>query len=243
MAGRDDKDPNTLRQPAPRLDDLGQRSLAGVRIGLYRPWFEDAEAEVVRACRGVLDGLQAAGATVVDIEVPELALLRTVHLITIIAEMASSHSTYYDEHRTDYGLDVRLSLAVARRLSAFDYINAQRHRARLCAHFDRILERVDVIVTPTTARTAPVLPLDALETGESNVEVTDQIMRYATPGNLTGLPAISWLAGYDGNGLPIGFQAMGRAWEEHLLLRLAMIGEGLVRRRKPRVHHRLLTRT
>jgi Asp-tRNA(Asn)/Glu-tRNA(Gln) amidotransferase A subunit family amidase len=68
----------------------------------------------------------------------------------------------------------------------------------------------------------------------------DKIMRYARPANITGYPAISFPAGYDSSGLPIGFQAMGRSFEEHKLLQLAGVAEGLVERKKPQVHYRLL---
>jgi aspartyl-tRNA(Asn)/glutamyl-tRNA(Gln) amidotransferase subunit A len=60
-----------------------------------------------------------------------------------------------------------------------------------------------------------------------------------TASNLTGLPAISFLAGYDGQGLPIGIQMIGRAWREDVLLRLAAAAEPFVERRLPRLHYTL----
>ena len=175
-----------------------------------------------------------------DIEVPELGLLRSVHLVTIVSEMAAAHVLHYAKHRKAYGCDVRLNLCLARRLTAYDYVHAQRHRARLCAHFDRVLESVDAICTPTTGRTAPALPADALASGESNLPVADQIMRFAPAANLTGLPAISVPAGYDAAGLPVGLQLMGRAWSESTLLRMARVVEAGIERRTPKVHRRLL---
>jgi Asp-tRNA(Asn)/Glu-tRNA(Gln) amidotransferase A subunit family amidase len=61
-----------------------------------------------------------------------------------------------------------------------------------------------------------------------------------TPANLTGLPAISFPAGYNEAGLPIGMQAMGRAWEEPTLLRLALVAEQAVERQAPRVYYGIL---
>ena len=65
-------------------------------------------------------------------------------------------------------------------------------------------------------------------------------MRFATPANFAGLPAISFPAGYDSNGLPIGFQAIGRPWTEHVLLRIAHVAEGLMERKAPKVFFDLL---
>jgi len=61
-------------------------------------------------------------------------------------------------------------------------------------------------------------------------------MRFATPPNLTGYPAISIPVGYDPKGMPIGLQAMGRPWEESLLLGIAGILEQKVETRKPVVY-------
>ena len=240
IAGPDPKDGNSLHQPPPDFRGLDRHELSGLRLGVYGPWFEHAEPGVVDRCQRVVRALEHAGAEVHEIEIPELALLRTVHLVTIISEMAAAHLDHYRLHRSEYGLDTRLNLALARRLQAFDYVHAQRHRTRLCAHFMRALADVDVIVTPATGRTAPVLPLDALRSGESNLVEVDQIMRFAPAPNLTGLPAISVPAGYDDAGLPVGLQLIGRAWHEHVLLRLAAVAEQHVARQPPKVSYRYL---
>ena len=65
-------------------------------------------------------------------------------------------------------------------------------------------------------------------------------MRFATPSNLTGHPAISFPAGYSRAGLPIAMQAIARPWDEPLLLRLALAAEQFVERKPPAVFHRLL---
>jgi Asp-tRNA(Asn)/Glu-tRNA(Gln) amidotransferase A subunit family amidase len=83
------------------------------------------------------------------------------------------------------------------------------------------------------------VPLNALGTGESNLVTLDRMTRFVTASNLTGLPAISFPAGYDGQGLPIGIQMIGRAWREDVLLRLAATAESLVERRLPLVHFKL----
>ncbi len=99
---------------------------------------------------------------------------------------------------------------------------------------------MDAIVTPTTACTAPPIPPDALPAGESDLTTLLEIMRFAPPANFTGLPAISFPAGYASDGLPVGFQAIGRAWHEHVLLRIAHVAEGLVERQPPKILFDLL---
>lgn len=240
IAGPDPADPHTTRQPPVTLDGWGRDDLKGVRIGIDSNWFDDADPPVVAACRGVVDGLRDSGAEIVPIEISGLALLRTVHLVTIVTEMLAAEMQHRRRDPRLYAYDTRLNFALASRLTNADYVHAQRHRARLCAIFADILEKVDAIATPATTCTAPVIPAKAIETGESDLALVDRIMRNCPAANVTGLPAISFPAGYDEGGLPIGLQMIGRAWREHVLLRIAAVAETLVDRRPPRVHRRLL---
>ncbi len=108
------------------------------------------------------------------------------------------------------------------------------------ANFNRALEQVDVIVTPTTGLTAPAIPQAALLHGESDLTTLTEIMRFTTQANFTGLPAISFPAGYNEAGLPIGMQAIGRAWQEQILLRLALAAEQTVERQAPQMYYEIL---
>ena len=58
--------------------------------------------------------------------------------------------------------------------------------------------------------------------------------------NLTGLPAISFPVVYDESGLPVGMQAMGRYWEEPVLLRIAYAAEQALERRQPAIFYPIL---
>jgi Asp-tRNA(Asn)/Glu-tRNA(Gln) amidotransferase A subunit family amidase len=147
---------------------------------------------------------------------------------------------YYREHRTDFSLPVRVALVLARHLSSRDYVHAQRWRTRLSRHFDHAFEACDVLVSPTTAITAPPYLPDTFPRGESHLFQTSALMRFIFPMNFTGAPAISFPAGYDAAGLPIGLHATARPWEEHVLFRLAEIADGIVEKRAPKVHYRLL---
>ncbi len=240
IAGPDPNDVHTLHQPPVTLERFDDFDLRDVTIGIFTPWFEHAAPALVEGCRKMLAAFQAMGARVQEIEIPELEAARVAHVVTITSEMYAALTHAYETHRTEFGLDVRTNLALARSFTAFDYVQAQRVRTRALAHFRRALEQVDVILTPATGCVAPKIPLDALPAGESDLTTLMEIMRFATPANLTGLPAISFPAGYDANGLPLGCQAIGRAWEEHLLLRLAHAAEQVVERRSPQVYYRVL---
>jgi len=240
MAGYDAKDPQTVHQPTPTLEGLENRDLSGIKVGIYRPWFEDADAGVVNACKNGVSALEAAGAEVVDIELPQLGLLRTAHMVTIATEMWNSQRRHFPKHRKDYGLDTRMNLALARRITGAEYVQGQRLRRRFFDRFQAAFQRCDVIATPTTSITAPPISKAAINGGESDLTTLDRIMRYAPAANLTGHPGLSVPTGYDESGLPVGLQLMGRPWEEALLLRLGLVVESATKHRSPARHGHML---
>ena len=240
MAGPDPREANSLRQPLPTLEGWDNADIKGLRIGVYWPWFRHASAEVVAACEALLKQFEGLGAQICEVVIPDLEAARVAHVITIAGEMAQAMDCYHIEHYKQHGLDVRLNLALARAFTTLDYVKAQQVRTRLISNFKRTFETVDVIVTPSTGLAAPLIPPAALPDGDSDLTTLTEIMRFATPANLTGLPAISFPAGYTPSGLPVGMQAIGRPWDEVTLLRLALVAEGLVERKAPQVHYKIL---
>jgi Asp-tRNA(Asn)/Glu-tRNA(Gln) amidotransferase A subunit family amidase len=214
--------------------------LSDLTLGVYWPWFRHAQPQVVSTCEEMLKRLQAMGASVREVELPELEAARVAHLITIGSEMAAALDSHHLAHCKDYCLEVRLNLALARSLTSRDYVKAQQVRTRTIAHFEEALSQVDAILTPTSAITAPPIRLDAQPNGESDLTVLTEIMRFAFPPNLTGHPAISFPVGYDQAGLPVGMQAIAGYWQEHLLLRLANAAWQSVQLKPPAVHYQLL---
>jgi len=240
LAGPDLKDEVSLHQPLPALDGWDNVNLKGLKIGIYRKWFEHAEKEVVDACTAMLKKFEEMGCEIKEIVIPNLEANRIAHTVTIVSEMVQGMSETYDKHHKEHGLDVRINLALGRKFSADDYVKAQRIRTRMMSHFNNAFKDVDVILTPTTAIAAPEIKKGALPDGESDLSTTVEIMRFATAANLTGLPAITFPVGYTQKGLPIGMQAMGRAWDEVTLLRMALASEQVIERKSPQVHFKIL---
>lgn len=236
MAGPDGHDLVAQVQPPHHLSGYENASLAGVRLGINWHYFEDAAPDVVARCKEALRALTEAGATVVEIPPPDLNTVLWTHSCIILSEMAGSLLPQVRERSSDFGLDSRTNLAIGRHFRATDLVHALRHRHRLTRELLALMANVDVIVTPTTAVTAPKIPEETLPDGESNLPVVDALMRFVRLANLTGTPALSVPAGFDSAGLPVGLQLMGRPYEEHLLLRLGRVVERATEHRKPPIH-------
>ncbi len=240
IAGADPKDFDSIYQPPVTLDGLSAARLAGVTLGVYPEWFNDAEPEVVEACQQMLASLQKLGAKVKEIEIPGLDAIYLAHALTIISELASSIHAFPPSATHDLSPEIRIQFALPNALPASLYVQAQRIRTRALATYDQIFETVDAIVTPTIAFPAPPINPAALEVGESNLTQVIASLRFVASANLCGLPAISFTAGWSSGGLPIGFQALGKPWSEALLLHLAYLADGLVEHRQPQVYYDLL---
>lgn len=232
IAGPDPKDPNSLVQPLVTLKGWNKPDLEGLRFGIYPEWNEHSDTDVVLVFKEMLSKLEKRGAKIFEIEIPELDEIRISHAITILSEMAMCMREYKAQ-RKEMAEAVRLSLVLGEEMSSNDYLQAQRYRTRAMAAFDQLFTKVDVILSPGTAKSAQPFPLVNPSQGWSDLSIDTEYMRYVYAGNLTGLPAISFPAGYDSRGMPVGMQAMAKHWQEHILFRVAYNAEQVMERRAP----------
>ena len=240
LAGPDPRQWSTQSQPPVELKDIEKSNLEGVRLGVFYPWFKHASADVVRSCEQMLDSFKSQGATVQEIEIPQLDEIRMAHAVTITTEMVTSLKSYFKTFRQPFGFDAMINLTLAKQFTGSEYVKAQRVRAKMIVNIKQIFQNVDAIVTPSTACTAPPILADALTNGESDLSTLTELMRFAPQANLGGFPAISFPVGYDAKGLPVGMQLMGRPWEESLLLRVAKTSEKFFTRHPPMMRFSLL---
>lgn len=219
--------------------------IGSITLGKYTEWFSDVSTpEVLEACENALQLLtEKYGTKIKGIILPELEEMRIGHVVSIGSEIAAATNTHYMEgRRKDISYEIRSTLALMRAFSSRDYVAAQRLRRRIMFYHMEAFKKVDVIVTPTTPITAPIIPESSLKCGESNLVLGGSLMRFVVAPNYVGFPAITVPVGVDKNGLPIGVQLIGRPWAEATLLRLAAAIEGLCAplRKKPAVFYDLL---
>ena len=100
------------------------------------------------------------------------------------------------------------------------YRKAGQVRTLIRRDFDKAFEQCDAIVTP-------VSPTTAFKIGEKTEDPLTMYLSdiFTIPVNLAGLPAISLPCGFDGHGLPMGLQIIGKPLDETLLLQAASLLE------------------
>lgn len=219
------------------IDDLSD-----LRVGVYQKYFDHADEEVVKSCQAFVDSLASRGAKIVPIEIAFLEESKGAHLICIASEMATAMKQYIPEHLPELSYTTRIPIALTNEFKSSDLVLSSKVRALQIEQLKHIFQQVDVIATPTTARTSPPLSEDALLYDEWNTFDTVKIMRYVALTNLTGNPSISFPSGYSEDGLPIGIQFTSSWWNEDVLLRLANVGDTLVKKRSPATYFSLLSK-
>ena len=230
MSGYDPADAGSANEPPTDLQPALTAGASGLRVGVCRNhFFEALDDEVAASVEATISSLAAQGAEVVEFEVPELAYGLGAIFAIELASSTSYHLHHLMAGRTSaYQEDVRLLVEMGRLVTASDYLQAERYRTMLAEKFLPVFADVDVVVGPT-------MPLTAWRSGQREVElggkresVLETSWRFTYPWNLLGLPAISLPCGYDRNGLPIGFQIAGAAFDEASVIRTAAVVERTV---------------
>ena len=220
--------------------------LSGLRIGVYKEYFNHADPQVVSLCRKALDTLVSLGAEVKDIVIPELEEAAIGHLLTISSEFMNSLAVDVDKHFDKFADETLLLLGCSTTNSAKEFINAQKQRTRCISIMKSLFEEVDVIATPTTGTVAPVIPPGAEKFGYGNAEISSKIMRFSPLANFTGIPGISIPVGLtnggkgEGGGLPVGILMQSHWNNEGLLLRVGRALEKCIIMEKPPIYYDII---
>ena len=212
--------------------DVGD--LTGVRLGVFGAHFDDSGEAVLGACRAAVAALEAAGATVVPIEIPNIGWLRLAHALKISTEFASGWDTKYSATGAagDLEPNTRVTVGLGASVTAVEALACDKLRAWAFDHVNGLFAEhaLTAIVSPTLPMSAPRIPAGGTELGESNTKLVVEMMKFIFMANYLGMPAISVPVGADASNdrMPVGLQFMGPHWSEHDLLRLARATERAV---------------
>jgi aspartyl-tRNA(Asn)/glutamyl-tRNA(Gln) amidotransferase subunit A len=200
--------------------------LRGLTVGIPVNHFFDRVAPDVAAVVHRMAGLlMDADAEVREVTVPDAITLFPVFWTLITAEASAYHEETMRTKAALYQPDVRALLEEGQRVKAADYVKAQRVRAYLKEEWKALFTDIDVLVTPTTPTTAPLVGQDHVTWHESTEDVTAMLVRLASAANVTGQPALSVPCGRGAGALPVGIQVTGRPFAEDVILRVGQVLE------------------
>ena len=243
MAGYDEKDSTSANLEKINFYKNLKKNKK-LRIGIPKQYKNDQlNKEIIKFWELGIDFFKKNNCEVIEIDLPHTEYALATYYIISSAEASSNLARYdgiryglrkdseninnlYEKTRSDgFGDEVKRRIMVGTYvLSAgyYDayYLKAQKVRSKIINDFNQAFKKVDVIFTPTA-------PSDAFEQGS---KIDDPIQMYlndvfTVPVSLAGLPAISVPIGLSSNNLPLGFQIIGKRFDEDSVLSAAKIIE------------------
>lgn len=202
-----------------------------LRIGVCDRWWQWADGEVAAIARAAVE--RVVGGQLIDIDLPHIELSLPVGVATFGVEGAAALAAEY-ERGEPFAPSTRILFELARGMSAVTFVKTQRARALVVRDFEWAWDNVDVIVTPTTATTAPPIGSDAAG-GELDEAKANHAVTFTFAQNLSGMPAVSVPCGYDAAGMPVGLQVIAPFGEDLRALAVAAAVERVTERHKPGV--------
>jgi aspartyl-tRNA(Asn)/glutamyl-tRNA(Gln) amidotransferase subunit A len=244
MASHDPRDSTSVPRDVPDYEAALGKGIKGLRFGIPKEYRLDGMSpEIERLWQQGIAWLKEAGAEPVEISLPHTRYALPTYYIVAPAEASSNLARYdgvrfglrvpgnsieelYENTRGQgFGAEVRRRILIGTYvLSAgyYDayYLKAQKVRALIARDFTEAYRQCDVILTPTA-------PSAAFAMGE---KMDDPVAMYlndvfTVTVNLAGLPGISIPAGLSADGLPLGLQLIGRAFDEETLFTVSHVLE------------------
>jgi len=239
MAGPDPLDATSLDLP-PRFQEALEGPLPPLRLGVVREALAGNSPGVERALEEALKVFRELGLSVREVSWPSLPQALAAYYILAPAEASSNLARYdgtlygrraegeevegmMEATRALFGLEVKRRVLVGTFVLSSGYYEAyygraQAFRRRLKAEAQALFREVDLLLLPTTPH--PAFPFGARR--DPLAMYREDL--YTVGANLTGLPALSFPAGFEGH-LPVGLQLLAPWGEDERLLRAALAFE------------------
>jgi len=195
----------------------------GLRVGIPENYYyDDIDPVIESLMEASLLRLEQLGCKLVKVKVPGHQELTSLSYIILGAESATYHAERFARHEASYGQQTRARLLHGFFIPAAAYVQAKQLRGLYFKRFMQdVMSQCDVLHTPVFRRPTPTLEeTDLGHTLESTRMISD-LSHCTRLTNYLGLPAVSLPCGFCPNDLPVGFQLIGRPFDEPTLLGLA----------------------
>lgn len=224
IAGYDPKDPYTATAPVPAYQANLTQDIRGLKVGVVkeRVYSDTVDPEVGEAVIRAIARLGEMGADVEEVSLPLMVHSAAVSSLIIMVDAAPLHKDGLANHLDQYDYNNRIRLLAGSIVPAQAYQRALKARQVLRQEILDALNRVDVLVMPTSSIPASLIPDHAGIS--SKQEVLDGYRgrrSFTSPFNLASVPALSVPCGFTSNNLPIGLQMAGRPLAEQTLFNAA----------------------
>jgi Asp-tRNA(Asn)/Glu-tRNA(Gln) amidotransferase A subunit family amidase len=215
LAGFDPGDARTRRVPPGGYTSGLEDGVNGLRIAVVS---DDGGGPlgtpaVLEGMRQGIAALEAGGAQISEVAIPEMIDLSVLYGMLLVIEAAAYYEPFLRDRPDDIGEFARDRLLGAYAYSPTAFVSASQARAALRKRIMQTLEGFDLVVVPGMPHEAP--PLGVVQANT----------RFTGPFNALGWPAIVVPTILGEHGLPVSLQIAARPWLEPLVLRAARVVE------------------
>ncbi len=224
IAGYDPKDPSTWDVPVPDYLSMLTGEIRGLKVGVIqeRVDTEAVDPEVRDNVVQAIAVLGEMGADIQEVSIPLIVHSAAISNTIILTDAAGVHRQGIDEHLGEYDHNIQIRLLVGSIIPAQAHQKAIKLRQVLRQQILDALEKVDVLVMPTSS--IPASPIPTKAGIGSKQEVLDGLAgrrSFTAPFNVANTPALSINCGFTSQNLPVGFQIAGKPFDEGTLFRVA----------------------
>lgn len=238
MAGHDPKDSTSINTPVPDYEAALEGGVKGLTIGVPDEYRVDGmPKDIEDLWQQGIEWLKEQGAEIKTVSLKRTKYALPTYYIVAPAEASSNLARYdgvryglrvpgdditgmYENTRAEgFGAEVKRRILIGTYvLSAgyYDayYLQAQKVRTLIAQDFAEAFSDVDLILTPTAPE--PAFGIGTKTDDPLSMYLNDV---FTVPASLAGLPGISVPSGMSANGLPLGLQLIGKAFDEETVLR------------------------
>jgi aspartyl-tRNA(Asn)/glutamyl-tRNA(Gln) amidotransferase subunit A len=240
MASADPKDSTSADIAVPNYEDGLENGVKGLRIGIPKEYrIDGAPPEIDALWNKGAEWLKAQGAEIVEVSLPHTKYALPTYYIVAPAEASSNLARYdgvryghraagageiidlYEKSRAEgFGAEVQRRILIGTYVLSSGYYDAyyaraQKLRTLILRDFTEAYKKCDALLTPAT-------PGPAFAVGEKTADPVSMYLNdvFTVTVNLAGLPGLAVPAGLTANGLPLGLQIIGKAFDEATVLRV-----------------------
>ena len=226
LAGRDPRDPTCQQEAPPDFQKALDGKVKGMRIG----WSPDlgyaaVDPEVVKITSKAARVFEGLGCTVEEVDI-KLENPFEYFFNMFSSDIYASYGHLMEDYYYELSEFAVRSFNHARNVKGSEYSRALLAIQVMRAQMARLMEKFDLLLTPTMAVTAFLVGQRPREIGGRPVDPFWGFLPFTFPINMTGQPAASIPCGFSKEGLPVGLHLIGRFKDEMTVIRASAAFEG-----------------
>jgi amidase len=221
IAGHDPHDPTSLLEPVPDMVQDIASGIQGIRVGFDEQYAtRDVDPELAAAVAAGVHVLESLGATIVPVQLPDLAPYLAAWPTLCTAEAVAAHAATYPARRDEYGPWFCGWLDLGASVSGAAYAQANNRRTACNGLLRQVWQHIDALACPSMP--GPPFPVtrEGLYGPMPSEGFSMARLRFTAPYDFNGTPTLSVPCGLNRDGLPLSLQFVGKPLGEALLCRL-----------------------